>query len=108
MLARCSTMNRHHPEGLVHLIEALRNTSLQPAEPNATPQQQQQQPQQQQPQQNFVMDRAPGGAAAHVPSGAPVYDDPQGTEGGTQCPFQFIQSCEMVPHVYLICCSGEM
>lgn len=26
MLARCATVNRQHPEGLVHLIEVLRNS----------------------------------------------------------------------------------
>ncbi|ODN04366.1 CCR4-NOT transcription complex subunit 1 [Orchesella cincta] len=58
MLARCATVNRQHPEGLVHLIEVLRNSHE---------------------SSSFGGDRVPGAATLHSGmSQSRDYDDPQG------------------------------
>ena len=62
MLVRCASVNRQHPEGLVHLIEILRSTASTQEPEN-------------------VVDRAPGGATTHIHSGitqSREFDDPQG------------------------------
>lgn len=61
MLARCATVNRQHPEGLVHLIEVLRNSHENSGA--------------------FAGDRGPGAATLHSGMGqSRDYDDPQGGE----------------------------
>lgn len=58
MLARCATVNRQHPEGLVNLIEVLRSSHE---------------------TSNFSGDRVAGAATLHSSmSQSRDYDDPQG------------------------------